>query len=50
LSVTGNELKAAISAAREAGRVLREGFGWQHSVRYKGEVDLVTEVDKQQSR
>jgi myo-inositol-1(or 4)-monophosphatase len=41
------ELEAAISAAREAGRVLREGFGWQHTVRYKGEVDLVTEVDEQ---
>ncbi len=40
------ELEAAMSAAREAGRVLREGFGWQHSIRYKGEVDLVTEVDE----
>jgi myo-inositol-1(or 4)-monophosphatase len=40
------ELEAALSAAREAGRVLREGFGWQHSIRYKGEVDLVTEVDE----
>jgi myo-inositol-1(or 4)-monophosphatase len=27
--------------------VLRIGFGWQHTVRYKGEVDLVTEVDEQ---
>ena len=44
------ELEAAISAAREAGRVLREGFGWQHSVRYKGEVDLVTEIDEQAER
>jgi hypothetical protein len=26
------ELEGAISAAREAGEVLREGFGWQHSV------------------
>jgi myo-inositol-1(or 4)-monophosphatase len=41
------ELEAAISAAREAGGVLREGFGWQHSIRYKGEVDVVTEVDEQ---
>ncbi len=39
------ELEAAMSAAREAGRVLRERFGWQQSIRYKGEVDLVTEVD-----
>jgi myo-inositol-1(or 4)-monophosphatase len=44
------ELEAAMSAAREAGEVLRGGFGWQHSVRYKGEVDLVTEVDEQAER
>ena len=44
------ELEAAISAAREAGGVLREGFGWQHTVRYKGEVDIVTEVDEQAER
>ena len=37
----------ALSAAKEAGEVLRKGFGWQHSIRYKGEVDLVTEVDEQ---
>src|ERR687895_1099357 len=37
-------------AARDAGEVLREGFGRQHSVRYKGEVDLVTEVDEQAER
>ena len=41
------ELEAALSAAKEAGEVLSQGFGWQHSVRYKGEVDLVTEVDEQ---
>ncbi len=44
------ELEAAISAAREAGEVLREGFGCWHSLRYKGEVDLVTEVDEQAER
>jgi myo-inositol-1(or 4)-monophosphatase len=44
------EIEAALSAAREAGEVLREGFGWQHSVSYKGEVDLVTEVDEQAER
>ena len=37
----------ALSAAKEAGGVLRKGFGWQHSVRYKGEVDLVTEIDEE---
>jgi fructose-1,6-bisphosphatase/inositol monophosphatase family enzyme len=35
-----------MSAAGGAGRVLREGFGSRHSIRYKGEVDLVTEVDE----
>jgi myo-inositol-1(or 4)-monophosphatase len=42
-----SELEAALSAAKDAGEVLRKGFGWQHSVRYKGEFDLVTEVDEQ---
>ena len=42
-----SELEVALSAVKEAGEVLRKGFGWQHSVRYKGEVDLVTEVDEQ---
>jgi myo-inositol-1(or 4)-monophosphatase len=41
------ELEMALSAAKEAGGVLRKGFGWQHSVRYKGEVDLVTEIDEE---
>jgi Inositol monophosphatase family len=41
-----SELDVALSAAKEAGEVLRKGFGWQHSVRYKGEVDLVTEIDE----
>ena len=44
------ELEAAMSAAGEAGGVLREGFGWQHSIKYKGEVDIVTEVDEQAER
>jgi myo-inositol-1(or 4)-monophosphatase len=44
------ELETAMLAARDAGEVLREGFGRQHSVRYKGEVDLVTEVDEQAER
>jgi myo-inositol-1(or 4)-monophosphatase len=44
------ELEAALSAAKEAGEVLRKGFGGQHSVRYKGEVDLVTEVDEEAER
>jgi myo-inositol-1(or 4)-monophosphatase len=44
------ELEAALSAAKEASEVLRKGFGWQHSVNYKGEVDIVTEVDEQAER
>lgn len=37
----------AISAATAAGGVLRSGFGQRQSVEYKGEVDLVTEADRQ---
>ena len=44
------ELEAAISAAREAGRVLHEGFGQRHSIKYKGVVDIATEVDEQAER
>ena len=40
------ELEAALEAARRAGEVLREGFGAHHRVRYKGEVDIVTEIDE----
>ncbi|HET7271378.1 MAG TPA: inositol monophosphatase family protein [Rubrobacter sp.] len=40
------ELEAALRAARAAGEVLRDGFGLRRQVRYKGEVDLVTEMDE----
>jgi myo-inositol-1(or 4)-monophosphatase len=40
------ELKAALGAAQEAGEVLSDGFGLRRQVRYKGEVDLVTEMDE----
>jgi myo-inositol-1(or 4)-monophosphatase len=40
------ELEAAILAAKEAGEVLRDAFGAEQAVRYKGEVDIVTEVDE----
>jgi len=33
--------------ARSAGEILRAGFGRQHQVLNKGEIDLVTEVDRQ---
>ena len=39
------ELEQAMSAAREAGALLRENFGTQQDVRYKGRIDLVTEMD-----
>jgi myo-inositol-1(or 4)-monophosphatase len=45
-----SELEAAISAATEAGAVLRNGFGRHQEVSYKGEVDLVTEVDERAER
>jgi myo-inositol-1(or 4)-monophosphatase len=32
--------------ARQAGEILRAGFGKIHEIRYKGVIDLVTEVDK----
>ena len=40
------ELEVAVAAAEAAGEVLRSGFGREQSVKYKGEVDLVTEVDE----
>jgi myo-inositol-1(or 4)-monophosphatase len=40
------ELEAAISAAKEAGEVLRGAFGKEQAVRHKGEVDIVTEADE----
>jgi myo-inositol-1(or 4)-monophosphatase len=45
-----SELEAALSAARRAGEVLRAGFRAEHTITYKGEVDLVTEVDEEAER
>ncbi len=39
-------LNDVIGITREAGEILRAGFGKQHQVEYKGEIDLVTEIDK----
>jgi myo-inositol-1(or 4)-monophosphatase len=44
------EFEAALSAARRAGEVLRAGFGAEHTITYKGEVDLVTEIDEEAER
>ena len=42
----GKELEAAIAAAKAAGEVLRNCFGQHQEVKYKGEVDLVTQADE----
>jgi myo-inositol-1(or 4)-monophosphatase len=42
-----SELETALTAARRAGEVLHAGFGTEHAITYKGEVDFVTEVDKE---
>ena len=44
------ELQVALEAARAAGRMLSENFGREQAVRFKGEVDLVTEVDERAER
>ncbi len=44
------ELEAAIEAARAAGEVLRRNFNTGVVVRYKGLVDLVTQVDEEAER
>jgi myo-inositol-1(or 4)-monophosphatase len=45
-----SELEAAHAAAKQAGEVLRAGFGAEHTITYKGEVDLVTEADREAER
>ena len=40
------ELEVAISAAKEAGEVLRGAFGGEQAIRHKGEVDIVTDADE----
>ena len=39
------DLEAAIAAALTAGEILAGAFGGRHQVRYKGEIDLVTQSD-----
>lgn len=38
-------LDLTITVAREAGAILRDRYGQEHDVRFKGPVDLVTEAD-----
>jgi myo-inositol-1(or 4)-monophosphatase len=44
------EPEVAVEAARAAGELLRGSFGAKQTVRYKGEVDIVTEVDERAER
>ncbi len=39
-------LNAAVQAAREAGAIQKKGWGKKHRIEFKGEINLVTEVDK----
>ena len=41
-----NFLQTALQAAQAAGDIQKKGWGKAHSVKYKGEINLVTEVDK----
>lgn len=43
--MTQPTLNDLIGLARAAGDILREGYGQDHQVHYKGLIDLVTEVD-----
>lgn len=44
------ELEAALEAAWVAGEELRDAFGGEREIRYKGEVDLVTDADERAER
>lgn len=44
-AMTTQFLAEATAIAREAGAILRDRYGREHQVRYKGPVDLVTEAD-----
>jgi myo-inositol-1(or 4)-monophosphatase len=35
-----------INLARQAGKILKNGFGKEHQITYKGPIDLVTEIDR----
>ncbi len=48
--MTVSPRNVAIDAARDAGRILRERYGNVQEIRYKGEVDIVTDVDEMSER
>ena len=35
-----------IQLSKEAGKILKEGFGKEHQVSYKGPINIVTEIDR----
>src|SRR5512139_2468566 len=39
-------LAVAVSACRAAGRIQRAAFGAAHAIEHKGEIDLVTRIDR----
>lgn len=43
-------MKLASEAARQAGKVLREGLGKRKRIEYKGEINLVTDIDRRAER
>ncbi len=48
--MTASPRTVAIEAARDAGQILREHYGRVQNIKFKGEVDLVTEVDEMSER
>lgn len=46
MSAYGEFTAAAVEVAREAGATLRDGLGGPRQIAYKGQVDLVTEMDR----
>jgi myo-inositol-1(or 4)-monophosphatase len=43
-------IDVAMEAAREAGKILKEYYGREKKIEFKGEIDLVTEVDKKSEK
>ncbi len=48
--MTPSPRTVAIEAARDAGRILRDNYGKVQTIKFKGEVDIVTEVDEASER
>jgi myo-inositol-1(or 4)-monophosphatase len=43
-------IEVGIEAAREAGKILKQYYGQEKTIEFKGEIDLVTEVDKKSEK